>query len=88
MLEDHGQSIEGMDDPQAVREAPTQITEPVIESEPESGGPSDDDDRGNAADDAEPLAEDLPQMVAKLSPKKLMEESPACAQLTRMEMDT
>lgn len=30
----------------------------------------------------------FPQMVAKLSPKKLMEESLACAQLTRMEMDT
>lgn len=60
MLEDHGHSIEGMDDPQAVREALTQITEPVVQSEPESGGPSDDDDRGNAADDAEPLAEDLP----------------------------
>ena len=29
MLEDHGHSIEGMDDPQAVREALTQITEPV-----------------------------------------------------------
>ena len=78
-------SIEGMDDPQAVREALTQITEPVVQSEPESGGPSTMTIEEMQQMTLNHWRKDLPQMVAKLSPKKLMEEaSPACAQLTRM----
>lgn len=63
MLEDHGQSIEGMDDPAAVRAALSEISdtpaEAVVSSEPATEEPHADDARGDAADDAEPLAGDV-----------------------------
>lgn len=68
MIEDHGISIEGMDSPEDVRaalaeigkaplnETPSTSPDPVVQSQ-ETGGDG-DDDRGNAASDDQPLAQD------------------------------